>query len=393
MVNCAEKYDMKITRLREPLPEDALSELEHAHRVSEFRGFDLEMRSLLKEKGIDRQRKAAAEHLSTYIQWRLKLLEKEWRYAGYRRRVLAPRAADANRSFLQAVWGKPRDLFVGLIAKESRIAIWANNWTTRMLVETINREAAVVDRMLNTVGVERNSDLRPASCLPGSPSDLHAESPQRSEDPGDGRAAPACERGAAPDTHVQPEIIPFAARIGPSCTSERGRDVATSESPSQPVSPFVNNVVVTTNVQLPAVNVMIEGRNHSGPVQESAPASAAGREAHGKASAESESQWNFDLDLNHLPERIKIKSDIYPKDGCARYVEECDSATDKQRICAALRYVYDVPLMVIADLLGVVHKTVQDHIAAFDRILGFDLSGVKRQKKRAKYGMDGDQLK
>jgi len=46
-----------------------------------------------------------------------------------------------------------------------------------------------------------------------------------------------------------------------------------------------------------------------------------------------------------------------------------------------------------AELLGVVHKTVQDHVAAFDRILGFDLSAVKRQKKRAKYGMDGDQLK
>lgn len=75
---------MEITCLRDPLPEDALSELEHEIRETRFLNFAEEMRRLEKNRSVDDEKRTAAKHLRAYIKLRLRLLELEWMYMGYR---------------------------------------------------------------------------------------------------------------------------------------------------------------------------------------------------------------------------------------------------------------------------------------------------------------------
>jgi hypothetical protein len=164
----ADMNRMELTCLRDPLPEDALAELEHEIRETRFLNFAEEMRQLEKNKSADRDKRTAAKHLQTYIKLRLRLLELEWMYRAFSTRIVEPFGSGARKVNLPMGIGKLAEQWGYVLSKESVIAVRVNNRSTRKVLKKIVAEAAIFDDLLTVVGVGKRSELRPYSCLPSS---------------------------------------------------------------------------------------------------------------------------------------------------------------------------------------------------------------------------------
>lgn len=68
--------------LRDPLPEDALSDLECEVRVSAFTGFLQQLKSMARDRSVGPSVRAAAKHLPSYVKLRIDLPEFARRYPG-----------------------------------------------------------------------------------------------------------------------------------------------------------------------------------------------------------------------------------------------------------------------------------------------------------------------
>lgn len=157
---------MEITCLRDPLPEDRLSELEHEIRETRFLNFAEEMRRLEKNKSADHEKRTVAKHLQPYIKLRLRLLELEWMYRAFSSRIVEPFGSGARKVNLPLGLGKLAERWGLVLSKESVIAVRVNNGSTRKVLRKIEAEAATFDDLLTVVGVGKRNVLRPDSCLP-----------------------------------------------------------------------------------------------------------------------------------------------------------------------------------------------------------------------------------
>jgi hypothetical protein len=157
---------MEITCLRDQLPEDALSELEHEIRETRFFNFAEEMRRLEKNQSVDHEKRSAAKHLQVYIKLRLRLLELEWMYRAFSYRIVEPFGSGTRKVNLPMGIGKLAEKWGFILSKESVIAVRVNNRSTSTVLGKIEAGAATFDDLLTVVGVEKRSVLRPVSCLP-----------------------------------------------------------------------------------------------------------------------------------------------------------------------------------------------------------------------------------
>lgn len=187
-----------------------------------------------------------------------------------------------------------------------------------------------------------------------------------------------CENasGSDPDPKIDPQCV------GPQDRTDR---------------PHTQDIVAADGVQMPRINfppiqIVIENHQIADRALYRGAASEAGREVESN-NEKSALKWDFELNLNNLPEEIEIGGETYQRHDSAspRYYTQCDRATDKQKICAVLHEVYEVPIVVITERLGLKsHKSVQDLIDDCKKNIDAEDSKQNRRKKRAKHGMDGD---
>lgn len=156
---------MKTELLRNPLPEDVLSNKRRANRVSKFKALAEQLRELRTNKTAGYKAKAAVEQILPYIALRLKLLEREMEYA-----VLLGRA----KRFRGYTFGKSNSSHTfariarSLVEEDFRNVLRANNEKVRKLIGKIAADALTIDELLTDTGLEIHEDIRPHSCLPSS---------------------------------------------------------------------------------------------------------------------------------------------------------------------------------------------------------------------------------
>ncbi|MGC9225346.1 MAG: hypothetical protein ACP5E2_15645 [Terracidiphilus sp.] len=152
---------------RNPLQEDELSDADHSFRVSLFAGFREDICAITKDRSVGHQARAAARHLLPYIANRVDLLEYERRHPGLVARIETPLGAPVQQAALPFGGRRLLNGVRRFIVNDARIAIRWNNYQTRKLLKKIEREAPTIERLLTILGVAQDSELRPATCLPG----------------------------------------------------------------------------------------------------------------------------------------------------------------------------------------------------------------------------------
>lgn len=171
-----------------------------------------------------------------------------------------------------------------------------------------------------------------------------------------------------------------------------GTDIDLPDQPAVSPSP---SVLVNNNIQMPATISL--------PIQIVLQSQHASRDSEarqdGKTDREDESsddergpKWGFELNLNSLPQRIKFGGNTYEKKNpeYERDITGCDSASEKQILCAVLNLIYEVPIMELEKGLGIHHSTIRKHIEKCGIHMKSQGLWQKIQKNRAKGGMDGD---
>lgn len=151
---------------RSLLPEDKLSPIEKAIRVSKFKALAKELRSIRTSKTAGYEAKASVKHLPLYIGRRLDLLEEERRYQGLLRRVDWLHRQIFGKLNSSRAWEKTARNVYKWIDMDLRNVIRSNNKNVKALLEEIAAEAAVIDELLTDTGLKIDEDLRPYSCLP-----------------------------------------------------------------------------------------------------------------------------------------------------------------------------------------------------------------------------------
>ena len=191
---------------RNPIPEDLLTGEDLQLRYTKFKELDRDLHNIRGDvRAHGPEKRASARHLKMYASKRRELLDQVAAHAVLRRRVERPIGAKWEAGHILARAVRRVGKLAADDADKQGGPLDANDKRTQRLIAWIAARQKAVNKMLDDIGIDAESELRPASCLPGDHQPEDEQGPERDSKRVIGKS-PTTERYGAMILQVQEEL-------------------------------------------------------------------------------------------------------------------------------------------------------------------------------------------